>query len=279
MAITWRKLAYENDVMLNSVADANSVLYSVSDDTPAALAMAASTIVARLAAGNVVAATVGEMQTLLNVADGATANVKANGAELDTGTDDAKFATAKAIKDSHNVPSVAPGAATNVLTSNGTDWTSAAAGAPGAHKDTHDPVDGADPLDTAAPAELAGIQAAGVGSAHSFARSDHQHQVQESMADNHLVSINAADVEVNDIARFTATGGQDGMAYAELAAAMALDDIGVPDAAVGFNGQQAEDFVAHNVVNNTAKLNLTPVIGKVAFQVDELAFYGCTVAA
>jgi len=52
---------------------------------------------------------------------------KATGVELDTGTDDAKFATAKALKDSHNVPSVAPGTSGNVLTSNGTDWTSAAA--------------------------------------------------------------------------------------------------------------------------------------------------------
>ena len=57
--------------------------------------------------------------------------VKASGIELDTGTDDAKFATAKAIKDAKNVPSVAPGAVGNVLTSDGTDWTSAAGvGAP-----------------------------------------------------------------------------------------------------------------------------------------------------
>lgn len=52
--------------------------------------------------------------------------VKAIGSELDTGTDDSKFATAKAIKDSHNVPSVVPGASGNILTSNGTDWISAA---------------------------------------------------------------------------------------------------------------------------------------------------------
>lgn len=52
--------------------------------------------------------------------------VKASGAELDTGTDDVKFATAKAINDSHNVPSVAPGTSGNIMTSNGTDWTSAA---------------------------------------------------------------------------------------------------------------------------------------------------------
>lgn len=51
---------------------------------------------------------------------------KASWAEIDTGTDDAKFATAKALKDSHNVPSVAPWTSGNVLTSNGTDWTSAA---------------------------------------------------------------------------------------------------------------------------------------------------------
>jgi hypothetical protein len=48
-----------------TVADANSVLYAVTDDTPAALAMGASTIVARLAAGNIVAATPAELKTLL----------------------------------------------------------------------------------------------------------------------------------------------------------------------------------------------------------------------
>ncbi len=52
--------------------------------------------------------------------------VKAIGSEVDTGTDDAKFVTAKAINDSHNVPSVAPGTTGNVMTSNGTDWTSSA---------------------------------------------------------------------------------------------------------------------------------------------------------
>ena len=52
--------------------------------------------------------------------------VKATGAELDTGTDDAKFATAKATKDSHNVPNVAPSTDGNVMTSDGTDWGSEA---------------------------------------------------------------------------------------------------------------------------------------------------------
>ena len=61
--------------------------------------------------------------------------VKATGAELDTGTNDTKFATAAALLASHNVPSVAPSTAGKILTSDGTDWTSAApaAHAPAAH--------------------------------------------------------------------------------------------------------------------------------------------------
>ena len=55
-----------------------------------------------------------------------TAKVKATWAEVDTGTDDAKFATAKALADSKNVPSVAPWTSGNVLTSDGTDWVSEA---------------------------------------------------------------------------------------------------------------------------------------------------------
>lgn len=50
----------------------------------------------------------------------------ATGSTLDTGTNNTDIATAKALKDSHNVPSVAPGTSGNVLTSDGTDWTSAA---------------------------------------------------------------------------------------------------------------------------------------------------------
>lgn len=59
-------------------------------------------------------------------ADFGFSGIKASAAEIDTGTDDGKFVTAKGLKDSHNVPSVAPGSLGNVLTSDGTDWTSEA---------------------------------------------------------------------------------------------------------------------------------------------------------
>lgn len=83
------------------------------------------------------------------------------------------------------------------------------------HSDTHDPNDGADALDTAAPAELASVQAAGVGTAHSFARSDHVHQIQHSIANNHLVTVDDADAADNDFAKFTASG-LEGRSYAEV---------------------------------------------------------------
>lgn len=78
--------------------------------------------------------------------------------------------------------------------------------APEAHKDTHDPEDGSDALDTAAASEIVGVQAAAEGSAHSFARSDHDHQIQHGIADNHLVTIDHASIADDDYARFTANG-------------------------------------------------------------------------
>lgn len=73
---------------------------------------------------NVQHITTTQVTKLDSVESGATNNTKATGAELDTATDDVKFATAKALKDSHNVPSVAPSTDGKVMTSNGTDWVS-----------------------------------------------------------------------------------------------------------------------------------------------------------
>lgn len=50
--------------------------------------------------------------------------VKCTGAEINTGTNDTKFATPKALADSVYVPTVLPGASGNIMTSDGTKWTS-----------------------------------------------------------------------------------------------------------------------------------------------------------
>jgi hypothetical protein len=58
-----------------------------------------------------------------------------------------------------------------------------------------------------------------------------------------------------------------------------LSDLGEPTAAVKFDGQQATNLIVHNVADATALAALTGVVGKIAFQADTLAFYGCTAAA
>lgn len=78
--------------------------------------------------------------------------------------------------------------------------------APQAHKDSHDPNDGSDALDTANAAEIVGVQAAGTGTSHSFARADHAHQIQHGIANNHLVTVDDADAADDDYAKFTADG-------------------------------------------------------------------------
>ena len=102
--------------------------------------------------------------------------------------------------------------------------------APQAHKDSHDPNDGGDPLDCAAAGEIVGVAAAAEGSAHSFARSDHTHQVQHSIADNHVLTVDDAAAADNDFARFTADGIE-GLTVAEaitaLLAAALPENVGI----------------------------------------------------
>lgn len=57
-----------NDVVLKALYDAHTVLIATSDNTPLALTMGASTVLARLAAGNIVAATPDQLTTLLALA-------------------------------------------------------------------------------------------------------------------------------------------------------------------------------------------------------------------
>jgi len=124
----------------------------------------------------------------------------------------------------------ADGTANQILKTDGSaqlSWTDG--GAPAAHKNSHDPEDGSDALDCAAPSELAGVQAAGEGSAHSFARSDHAHQIQASIADDHLVTIDSDSVAENDYAKFT-TAGLKGMSYSEVMGDLAGQALNMQDA-------------------------------------------------
>jgi len=76
------------------------------------------------------------------------------------------------------------------------------------HKNTHDPEDGTDALDTAAAAEISVVVAAGVGSSHSFSRADHIHAINHGITDNHIVTVDGTTNTpvVGDLAMFTALG-------------------------------------------------------------------------
>lgn len=88
MALTWKKLAYEDDVVLKSLFDAQSVLAATADNTPAAVTVAEQTFVGRKTGGNVAALSASEARAILNVEDGAdvtdATNVASSGAVMES---------------------------------------------------------------------------------------------------------------------------------------------------------------------------------------------------
>jgi len=93
MAVTWKKLVYDSDTVLKTLFDANTIIAADSDDTPTARTIAEQQIVGRITSGNIKGLSATEVRTLINVADGATANTKAAYTDINTGTDDVKFVT------------------------------------------------------------------------------------------------------------------------------------------------------------------------------------------
>ena len=58
-----------------------------------------------------------------------------------------------------------------------------------------------------------------------------------------------------------------------------LNDLAAADGAIAGGGQQLQNIVIHQVADAAALAALTPVVGKLAMQVSNLAAYICTVAA
>ena len=71
MTITWKRIAYTDEIIEDTIFDANTILAADTDNTPAALVVAEQTLVGRITAGNITDLSVAEVQTLLNVAAGA----------------------------------------------------------------------------------------------------------------------------------------------------------------------------------------------------------------
>ena len=71
MAVVWKKLAYEADVVLEGDFGANSILAADTIDTPASLEIAEQRLVGRITAGNIVGLTAAQVLTLIGVTSGA----------------------------------------------------------------------------------------------------------------------------------------------------------------------------------------------------------------
>ena len=146
----------------------------------------------------------------------------------------------------------------------------------GAHKDTHDP-GGTDGLDTANPTAILEVQAVAGGSAGSVSRSDHKHAIVHDITDNSLVTVDGTPAQ-NEIALWGA-GGLDGATPAAVAATMALDDVGVPDADVDFDLQEAVDLVIHTVADEATRdaLNAAATnVGQLIWATSEATLAICT---
>jgi hypothetical protein len=116
-------MAYEtatNYILKSTLNAAHTVMKADAANTPTALAVAADGIVGRLSTGNIASLTPTNVRSIINVADGATANAKATGAEINTGSDDVKFATPKAIADSTIVKGPASSVADRIALFDGT---------------------------------------------------------------------------------------------------------------------------------------------------------------
>ena len=91
MAVTWKKLAYEENHPLLTLFGAHSILTANVANVAAGLTVGEDTIVGRLTGGNIAALTAANVRTLINVEDGAdvtdATNVEAAGAIMETDID------------------------------------------------------------------------------------------------------------------------------------------------------------------------------------------------
>jgi len=135
--------------------------------------------------------------------------------------------------------------------------------APQAHKDSHDPNNGSDALDTAAAAEISAVVAAGIGTSHSLARADHVHAISHGITDNHIATIDDADAADNDYAKFT-VNGLEGRSYAEV-----LGDLTGANLDVGAFDVRGQTLTA-DVAIGTAPLVITSTTVVANLNVDQV---------
>lgn len=280
MAVTWKKLAYEDDVVTKALFDAHTVLYATSDDTPAALSVTEQTLVGRLSGGNISAVAIG-------IADNNILQVDDAGPPADN--EYAKF-TAAGIDGQAYADVLADLSAQAAAAF---DWggqdlinlgviflTEQAA----AEADVE--AKGQIWVKTATPNELwftddAGTDTRlGLGAAHAILDGDtHSDSVADAVTRGSIIYGNATpkwdELVIGAADTFLGSDGTD-LSYRTAAQVMASLS-GEATAAFDLGGQELQEFVVHTVANAAGRP--TAAVGKVVWQTDELCLYACTIAA
>lgn len=331
MAVVWKKLAFEDDVVLEALFDADTFLYATDDNVPVATSPA--DVMAALSGhagaeflfntqkiGGVVDPTTAQQVATKNYVDNQIGGVNEFTELTDTPAayagEGGKLVVVNATPDALEFVAITTfleGVPTEDLATKAptSEWAFdletaydahvlvKAANATlghviveaaslidvdgdgkltlGTHKDTHDPEDGSDAIDAAAPNALLEVQAQAEGTSHSLARADHDHAVVHDITDNALATIDGSPADT-EVAIWT-TDGLNGETPASLAARMALDDIGVPDAPVDFDLQQAKDLVVMYVADAATRAALAAAateVGQLIWQEDTGELYACT---
>lgn len=88
MAVTWKKLAYESDVITKATLGANEVMVAITSATPDGIALAASQVIGRKSTGDICALAAADILTIIGVESGAdvtdATNVASAGAVMES---------------------------------------------------------------------------------------------------------------------------------------------------------------------------------------------------
>ena len=280
MAVTWKKVAYEDDVVTKALFDAHTVLYATSDDTPAALAVTEQTLVGRLTGGNISAVALG-------IADNNVVQID------DAGVADDEYArfTAGGVEGRTyaNVLADLSGGMGAAFDLNGQDLTNGGVIFLTEQAEAEADVEGKGQIwvDTATPNTLwftndAGTDVQlGTGAAHAILDGGtvHTDAATDGVTRGSIIYGNATpawdELVIGDADTFLGSDGTD-VSYRTAAQVMASLSAEAA-AAFSFNGQEIQEIIIHTVANAGARP--TAAVGKICWQTDELALYACTIAA
>lgn len=279
MAVTWKKVAYEDDVVTKALFDAQSILSATGDDTPAALVLAEQEVAGRLTGGNVDGIAIG-------IADNNIAQIDDAAAADD---EYVRFTAAgiegRAVAD---VVADLSGAAAAAFSWNGQNTTGINSIFLDEQAAADDDVvgDGQIWVKSDAPNTLwftddAGTDVQlGLGSNHALLDgSVHSDTVADDVTRGSIVYGNSTpkwdELVIGAADTFLGSDGTD-VSYRTAAQTMASLS-GEAGAAFDLNEQEFQNSIVHTVAD--AANRPTAAVGKMCWQTDELAIYVCTVDA